>query len=120
MASKHLTEELLDFKYNVIECLRHRDGGQIDYPDAEIIYWTNKRKEEMLKLFRRWRQQYQLETTLEAKKQRALTKFGFTAERPTDDSNSSGPTRAQRSRRARPKRRWRFTTLNTFLFGAVT
>ena len=46
----------------------------------------------MLKLLRHWRRQYQLETTLEAKKQRALTKFGFTTERPTDDSNSFGLT----------------------------
>ena len=33
-------------------------------------------------MLRHWRRQYQVETTLEAKKQRALTKFGFTAERP--------------------------------------
>ena len=95
IVSKHLTEELLDFKYNTTGYLRHGDCGQIGYPDAEIICWTNKRKGEMLRLLRRWRQQYQLETTLQAKKQRALTKFGFTAERPTDDSNSSRLTRVQ-------------------------
>ena len=75
---------------------------KIGYPDAEVIRWTNKRKGEMLKLLRRWRRQSQLEITLEAKKQRALTKFGFTAERPTDDSNSSGLTRVRRCRRTRP------------------
>ena len=76
MTSRHLTEELLDFKYNATEYLRHGDRGQIDYPDAEIIRWTIKRKGEMLSLLRRWKRQYQLETTLEAKKQRALTNLG--------------------------------------------
>ena len=120
ITNKHLTEELLDFKYNATEYLRHGDRGQIDYPDAEIIRWTIKRKGDMLNLLRRWRRQYQLETTLEAKKQRALTKFGFTAERPNDDNIPSGPTRVRRRRRARPRRRWRSTTLNRSLFGAVT
>ena len=74
----------------------------------------------MLSLLRRWRRQYQLETTLEAKKQRALTKFEFTAERPADDGTSSGVARVQRGRRTLPRRRWRSTTLNRSLFGAVT
>ena len=68
--------QLLDFKYNATEYLRQGDRGQIDYPDAEIIRWTIKRKGEMLSLLRRWKRQYQLETTLEAKKQRALTNLG--------------------------------------------
>ena len=37
MTNKHLTEELLDFKYNVTEYLRHGDRGQINCPDAEIM-----------------------------------------------------------------------------------
>ena len=78
MASKYLTEELLDFMYNATKYLRHGDHRQIDCPDAEIICWANKRKGEILKLLRHWRWQYHLETTLEAKKQRALTKFAFT------------------------------------------
>ena len=55
MTSRHLTEEFLDFKYNATEYLRHGDRGQIDYPDAEIIRWTIKRKREMRSLLRRWR-----------------------------------------------------------------
>ena len=50
IVSRHLTEELLDFKYNATECLRCGDRGQIDYPDAEIMRWTIKRKEKMLKM----------------------------------------------------------------------
>ena len=44
MTSKHLTEELFDFKYNATEYLRQGDRGQINYPNAEIIRWTIKRK----------------------------------------------------------------------------
>ena len=67
MANKHLTEELLNFRYNATEYLRHRDRGKIDYSDAEIMRWTIKRKEGMLKLLRRWRSQYQMEITLKTK-----------------------------------------------------
>ena len=83
MECKHLTEELLDFKYNATKYLRYGDRGQINYPDAEIMRWMNTRKEGMLKMLRGWRQQYQLEVTLDAKKQCALTKFGF---RPSDQA----------------------------------
>ena len=51
IVSKHLTEELLGFKYNATEYLCHGDRGQNDYPDAEIMRWTIKCKEGMLKLF---------------------------------------------------------------------
>ena len=39
MTSKHLTEELLDFKYNATKYLRQGDRGQIDYP-----LWTQRSK----------------------------------------------------------------------------
>ena len=50
MANKHLTEELLDFKYNATEYLRQGDRRQIDYPDAEIMCWTIKCKEGILEM----------------------------------------------------------------------
>ena len=53
MTNIHLTEELLDFKYNATEYLRHGDRGQIDYSDAEIMRWIIKRKEGQLKMLQR-------------------------------------------------------------------
>ena len=43
---------------------------------ADIMRWTRTRKEGLLKMPWKWRRQYQIETKLDAKKQRALTKFG--------------------------------------------
>ena len=48
MTNRHLTEELLNFRYNATEYLRQGDQGQIDYADAEIMRWTIKRKEGLL------------------------------------------------------------------------
>ena len=120
MASKHLTEELFDFKYNATEYLRHGDRGQIDYPDAEIMRWTNTRKEGMLKMLRGWCRQYQMEVTLDAKKQRALTKFGFTAEQPDGEIGQGNVARTGRCRRAQRRMRGRLRTPNRSLFGVVT
>ena len=120
MASKHLTEELLDFKYTTTQYLRCGDRGQIDYPDAEIMCWTNTRKEGKLKMLRGWRRQYQMETTLEPKKQRALTQFGFTAEQPDGEIGRGHVTRTGRRRRAWRRVRGRMRTLNRDLFGAMT
>ena len=59
-------------------------------------------KEDLLDILQKWRRQHQVETKLDAKEQHALTKFGFTAERP---ENEEGPTRASvRGRRRRPRR----------------
>ena len=58
MASKHPTEELRDSKYNVTKYLRYGDRGRIDYSATEIMCWTNKQTEGLLKMLRRWRQQY--------------------------------------------------------------
>ena len=120
MASKHLTEELLDFKYNATEYLRCGDRVQIDYPDAEIMRWTNTRKEGLLRLLRRWRRQFQLEITLDAKKKHALTAFGFTAERPDGESGRNNITHIRRCQRIRCERRGWMRTLNSSLFGPVT
>ena len=120
MASKHLTEELLDFKYNATRYLRHGDRGQIDHPDAEIMRWTNTRKEGLLKMLRGWRRQYQMEVTLDTKKQCALTKFGFTAERLDRGTGQGNVTRTGRPRRARRNMRGRMRTPNRGMFGAVT
>ena len=120
MANKHLTEELLGFKYNATEYLRHENRGQNEYPDAEIMRWVSTQKEDFLKMFRHWRQQYQMETTLEAKKQCALTKFGFTAERPDDKIGRGHVTRTGRRRRARRRKRGRMRTPNRGLFGVMT
>ena len=103
MTSKYLTEELLDIKYNATEYLRPEDRGQIDYPDAVIMRWTIKHKEKMLKMLNGWRRQYQIELTLDAKRQSMLTKFGFTIERP--DSSLYNTTHPRRRRRARLTRR---------------
>ena len=66
--STSLRSFYVDFKYNATEYLRCGDRGQIDYPDAEIMRWTNKRKEGLLKILRRWRSQYHMKITLDAKK----------------------------------------------------
>ena len=93
---------------------------QIDYPDAAIIRWTNTRKEGMLKMLRGWRQQYQMEVTLDAKKQCVLTKFGFTAEHPDSETGQGNATRTGRRRRARRNMRVRMRTPNRGMFGAMT
>ena len=120
MASKHLTEELLDFKYNATQYLRHGDRGQIDYPDAEILRWTNTRKEGLLKMLRGWRRQYQMDVTLDAKKQCALTRFGFTAERPGGENGPDNVTRTRRRRRVRRTRRGWLRGPASYLVGSVT
>ena len=118
MTSKHLTEELLDIKYNATEYLRPEDRGQIDYPDAVIMRWTIKHKERMLKMLRDLRRQYQLELALDAKRQSVLTKFGFTIERPVCSlSNSTHPRRRRRIWLTR--RGWLRRPANN-LVGAVT
>ena len=81
---------------NATEYLRPEDHGLMDYPDAEIMRWTIKHKEKMLEMFRRWRHQYQMEVTLDAKKQRALTKFGFIAKRPDGIDDPDNVTRTRR------------------------
>ena len=105
--------------YNATEYLRHGDRRSIDYPNAEIMRWTNAKKEDMLGTLWRWRRQYQMESTLETKKQRALTKFGFTAERPDREIGRGHVTRTGRRRRVRRKMRGRLRTPNRGLFEAV-
>ena len=82
--------------------------------------WRIKRKEGLLKILRLWRRQYQLETTLEAKKQRALMKFGFTAEGPDGENGQGNVTRTRRHQGARHGRRGWMRSSNRSLFGAVT
>ena len=82
--------------------------------------WTNTRKEGLLKMLRGWHGQYQMETSLEAKKQHALTQCGFTAERPGGDTGRGHVTRTGRRRQARRRVRGRMRTPNRGLFGTVT
>ena len=57
-----------------------------------------------------------METTLEAKKQRALTKFGFTAEQPDGEIGRGHVTRTGRRRQPRRRVRGRMRTPNRGLF----
>ena len=105
------------------EYLHYGDRGKIDYPKAEIMRWTKSTKEGMLNMLRKWRRQYQVETRSDAKRQRALTKFGFTAERPDNDDGVGclgHVTRTRHSRRPRRVRRSWVQTSQRNLFGAVT
>ena len=123
MADRHLTEELLDFKHNATEYLHYGDRSKIDHPRAEIMRWTKSAKESMLNMLRKWRRQHQVETTLNGKRQRALTKYGFTAERRggADGAGVLGHvTRTKRRRRPRCVRRGWIRTPQRNLFGAVT
>ena len=120
MASGHLNEELLNFKYNATEYLRFGDRGQLDYPDPDRMYWTNTRKEDTLKMLRRWRWHYQMKITLEEKKQRALTKFGFTAKQLDGEIGRGHVTRTGRRQQVWRRMREQICTPNRSLFGAVT
>ena len=82
----------------MIICTTDGDRVKIDYPKAEVRCWTKTRKEGLLKLkiFQHWRGQYQVEVTQEAKKQHALRKFGFTAERPEEGGCQRASTRIRR------------------------
>ena len=118
MTSRHLTDELLEIKYNATEYLRPEDRGQIDYPDAVIMRWTIKHKRKMLRMFKDWCRQYQLELALDAKRQSVLTKFGFAVERPEPSLfNSTHPRRRRRVRLTR--RGWLRRPANN-LVGSVT
>ena len=82
--------------------------------------WTIKSKEKRLEMLGRWRRQYQMEITLDAKKQRALTQFGFTAERPDRENGQVNVTRTRRRRQDRRLRRgWLRRPANN-LVGSVT
>ena len=78
-ANAHLTEQLLQYKYNADTMLQYGDRNQIDYPRAEILSWTRARKSGLLKLLNRWHKRYLVAQLLETTGQRSLTAFGFTA-----------------------------------------
>ena len=82
--------------------------------------WTNTRKEGMLKMLRGLRRQYLMETTLEVKKQRALTKFGFTAKQLDGEIGRGHVTRTGRRQQVWRRMREQICTPNRSLFGAVT
>ena len=44
MRNKHLTEQLLHFKYNSDTMLQCGDRNQSNYPRAEILSWTRAQK----------------------------------------------------------------------------
>ena len=61
--------------------------NSVFYTRAEILSWTQARKSGLMRLLKRWHEQFLVETLLETRGQRSLAKSDFTAERTVGDQH---------------------------------